>query len=156
MSKAATGRRYFSTKTYAHSVGLTVAFRQAKADTHCKFLHGYALEVRMEFTADALNEKSWVVNFGSFKPIKAWLEKNFDHKTLITADDPERAWFEDGHKRGTLDLLIVEKTSSEGFAEMIFDHVTEWLVTAGLSPRVTLHRVEVKEHAGNSAMVEAV
>ena len=149
-------RRYYSTKTYAHSVGLSVAFRQAKADSHCSLLHGYALEVRLEFAADALNEKSWVVDFGSFKPIKAWLEKNFDHKTLIVADDPERAWFEEAHKRKIIDLLIVEKTSSEGFAEMIFDHVTKWLEAEKLSPRVRLHRVEVKEHAGNSAIVEAV
>lgn len=151
-----TSRRYFSTKTYAHSIGLSVAFRQAKAQSHCKFLHGYALEVRLEFAADALNEKSWVVDFGSFKPVKAWLEQNFDHKTLITPEDPERAWFEEAHKRGVLDLRIVEKTSSEGFAELIFDHVSKWLETEKLSPRVRLHRVEVKEHAGNSAIVEAV
>lgn len=149
-------RRYYSTKTYAHSVGLSVAFRQAKADSHCRFLHGYALEVRLEFIADELNDKSWVVDFGSLKPVKAYLEKTFDHKTLITKDDPELDWFKTAHEKKILDLLIVDKTSSEGFADMIFDHVSNWLKTENLSPRVSLHRVEVKEHAGNSAIVEAV
>ena len=151
-----TARRYYSAKTYTHSVGLSVAFRQWKADSHCKYLHGYALEVRLEFAAAELNDKSWVVDFGSLKPVKAWLEKTFDHKTLITRDDPALEWFEEAHKRGIIDLLTVEKTSSEGFAEMIFDHVLQWLVSEKLSPRVRLYRVEVKEHAGNSAIVEAV
>ena len=42
---------YVSTKTYGHEVGLSCAFRQHKADSHCAKLHGYALSVKVEFEA---------------------------------------------------------------------------------------------------------
>lgn len=148
--------KYYSTKTYAHSVGLSVAFRQWRADTHCRFLHGYALSVKLEFAADELNIQSWVVDYGSLKSVKQWLQDTFDHKTLICEDDPELDWFREAHKRGILDLIVVKATSSEAFADMIFNHVSEWLKTENLAPRVSLHRVEVREHEGNGAVVEAV
>ena len=149
-------RRYYSTKTYAHSVGLSVAFRQWRDDGNCRFMHGYALSVRLEFAADELNEQSWVVGFGKLKSVKQWLQDTFDHKTLICEDDPELAWFREAHKRGILDLIVVKATSSEAFAEMIFDHISEWLKKENLAPRVQLHRVEVREHEGNGAIVETI
>lgn len=46
---------YKSTKLYGHEIGLSAAFRQWRAESHCRFLHGYALAVRFEFEADELD-----------------------------------------------------------------------------------------------------
>lgn len=40
---------YRSTKTYGHNAGLSCAFRQWKANSHCKYLHGYALSFKFVF-----------------------------------------------------------------------------------------------------------
>ena len=58
--------KYYSLKKYGHERGLSAAFRQWRADSHCKFLHGYSLEFEFEFGADELDEKNWVVDFGHF------------------------------------------------------------------------------------------
>lgn len=146
-----------STKAYAHSVGLSCSFRQWRAnDTHCKFLHGYALKVSLKFSAMNLDDRNWVVNFGGLKPVKAWLERTLDHMTVIAKDDPHLAYFEEGNKLGVLQLHVVDHVGCEAFAKMIYEGVREWMAEQVAEDptfkRVTLQSVEVAEHEANSAI----
>lgn len=142
-----------STKTYGHDIGLSACFRQWKATSHCSALHGYALAVHLEFEADALDDRNWVLDFGALKPVKAWLAETFDHKTLVAANDPHIAEFERLHAAGIIDMVVVAATGCEAFARMIADYVQVWLVGAGHAPRVRLAEVHVREHGANSAKV---
>jgi 6-pyruvoyltetrahydropterin/6-carboxytetrahydropterin synthase len=117
-------------------------------------MHGYALAVRLEFAAQTLDDHGWVVDFGDLKQVKAWLVENYDHKTLVAADDPEMQWFEQSHAKGLIDLRVVQNIGCEAFATEIFDYVTKWLESCGYGSRCRLHRVTVSEHAGNSASLE--
>jgi hypothetical protein len=45
---------YQVTKTYGHELGLSCVFRQHRANTHCKHLHGYALAFDIVFEAKHL------------------------------------------------------------------------------------------------------
>jgi 6-pyruvoyltetrahydropterin/6-carboxytetrahydropterin synthase len=144
---------YRSTKTFGHDLGLSACFRQWRADSHCRFLHGYALAVHLEFEAKELDERGWVVDFGALKSLRAWLQDTFDHLTLVAEDDPQLAWFLDATKRGMAQVRVVRGTGCERFAEMVFDHTQQWLLTNGYAPRVRLVRAEVKEHGANGAMV---
>lgn len=152
---------YYSTKTYTHSIGLSSAFRQWRAESHCRFLHGYALQVKLIFASDELDVRNWVVDFGSLKSLKGWLEDTFDHKTLVAADDPALELFKELNrnridKHGQLiQLRIVPATGCEAFARMIFEYAEGWLKDNGYSPRCRLIEVEVSEHGGNSAFVRA-
>lgn len=141
-----------STKAWTPEDGLACTFRQWRAESHCRFLHGYALGVELTFESDTLDVRNWVVDFGGLKGLKAMLEQNFDHKTVISADDPELAWFEDGARRGVLDLVVLPSVGCEKFAEYIFECAEQWLHDAGFSPRCRLTSVEVKEHGANSAI----
>lgn len=143
-----------STKTYGHDVGLSCAFRQWRADSHCRFVHGYALAVHLEFVAVHLDDRNWVTDFGGLKDIKAKLVERFDHKVCVADDDPEMAWFVEAERLGLLQLTIVEAVGCEKFAELIAKLVVEWLASTDINARVRLRRVEVREHAGNSAFVE--
>lgn len=143
---------YRSTKTYGHEVGLSCAFRQWRAESHCRFLHGYALAVRLEFEADELDERNWVVDFGSLKGFKQWLETTFDHKTLVAYDDPEYRRFQDLNEAKVIDMVPVPKTGCEAFAHMIFVCAKVWLGDNGYAPRVRVRLVEVREHGANSAI----
>lgn len=145
---------YLSTKTYGHNIGISAAFRQWRAESHCHFLHGYAFEIRMEFEADDLDHNNWVVDFGSLKPIKKWIEDTFDHKTLVAQDDPEIDTFKKLHDQGIIDIMVVPSTGCEAFARLIYDGVDNWLYDVGYKPRVKLRMIEVREHGGNSGIYE--
>ena len=137
-----------------HSLGLSTAFRQWVADSHCHYLHGYSLQVKIVFEANKLDVRNWVVDFGSLKPFKQILEDTFDHKTLVAYDDPEIEWYQEGFKRGVIDLVVVPATGCEMFAAMIADVAEQWLLDAGYGKRVRIASVEISEHAANSAIVE--
>lgn len=143
---------YVSTKTYTHSVGLSACFRQWRAQSHCRFLHGYSLEVVFQFAAQNLDKRNWVVDFGGLKNLKGWLEDTFDHKTLVASDDPEIDIFRKLHGDGIIHMREVPACGCEKFAEMIYEYTEQWLKDAGFAPRCGLVSVEVREHAGNSAI----
>lgn len=144
--------RYRSTKTYGHNVGLSAAFRQWKADSHCRYGHGYPLAFKFEFGSNELDVRHWVVDFGALKSLKTILENTFDHKWVVAEDDPQMAWFEEGHRLGTIDLVVLPACGCEKFAEYVFEVAEQWLIDAGFSPRCTLISVEVREHDANSAI----
>ncbi len=147
--------RYVSTKTYGHDIGLSACFRQWRADSHCHFLHGYALAFRFEFEATELDARNWVVDFGSLKPLKQQLEAMFDHKTVVADDDPLREWFVDAHNKGAIDLRFVPATGCEKFAEIAFRMAEAWLDGTPYANRVRVRSVECREHGANSAIAEA-
>lgn len=93
-----------------------------------------------------------MVDFGSLKSLKGWLEDQFDHKTLVAEDDPEIEWFREAERRGIIQMRIVPATGCEKFAEMIFGAAQVWLADNGYAPRVRLASVEVREHGANSAV----
>lgn len=143
---------YFSTKTYGHEIGLTCTFRQWRAQSHCRFLHGYALAVRLEFASEELDARNWVVDFGSLKGFKGWLKNTFDHKLLVAEDDPHKDLLCSLDGFGLADVVIVERTGCEAFAALIYQRADLWLRDNGYSPRVKIWSVEVKEHGANSAI----
>lgn len=143
---------YRSTKTYGHEIGLSCAFRQWRAESHCRLLHGYALAVKFTFEADELDCRNWVVDFGSLKSLKGMLEDTFDHKLIVTEDDPLLEKFVDLQYSGACDLVILPAAGCEKFAEYIFGATETWLQANGYTPRCRLVSVEVKEHGANSAI----
>lgn len=143
---------YESTKTYTHSIGLSAAFRQWRAHSHCRYIHGYALEVKLTFSATELDGTNWVVDFGSLKSLKGWLEDTFDHKTIVAEDDPELETFKDLDRRGIIQMRVLPGCGCEKFAEAIWHYADGWLQDNGYSPRCQLVSVEVREHGANSAI----
>jgi 6-pyruvoyltetrahydropterin/6-carboxytetrahydropterin synthase len=143
---------FISTKTYGHDIGLSACFRQWKAQSHCRFFHGYALAIRVEFAAAELDERHWVVDFGGLKSFKGWLEKTFDHKMLLAEDDPERERILPLIDYGVADIVLVPATGCEAFAKLIYECGELWLKDNGYQPRVKMLSVEVREHGANSAI----
>ena len=143
--------RYVSTKIIP--MGST-AFRQWKADSHCKLIHGYRLQCKLWFTAEELDDKNWIYDFGGCKEIKNLLEKQYDHTTVVAADDPELDTFKLMSEKGMIDLRIADKgVGIERTAEWVYD-ATNKFVTEQTNNRVRVIKVEVWEHEGNSAIYE--
>lgn len=143
---------YRSTKLYDHNLGLSAVFRQHKATSHCNKLHGYALAFRIEFEAQELDARGWVVDFGGLKPVKAQLESLFDHVLLVAHDDPALPIFQHLEEHGLVDLYVVPGVGCESFAKQVFDIVDQWLGKMAYKPRVRVASVECREHGANSAI----
>lgn len=144
--------RFLSTKTFGHEIGLSAAFRQWRAESHCRLIHGYALAIKFTFGCDDLDVRNWVVDFGSLKSLKQRLEDTFDHKLLVAEDDPHLMTFELLQRAGLAEIVVVPATGCERFAEMIYESTEVWLKDAGYSPRCWVEEVEVREHGANSAI----
>lgn len=143
---------YRSGKIFTHSQGLSCAFRQWRAkNSHCRFLHGYALQVELEFERfdSDLDERNWVMGFGDLKPVKKWLEDTFDHKTLVAKDDPAADLFRKLDKAEMIDLLFVDHVGIEAFAKKTYDYIEMWLKDT--EQKVNLKNVTIREHEGNWA-----
>ncbi len=138
-------------KTYGAEEGLSCAFRQWQA-THspCRFLHGYALAFRFTFGCTTLDDRSWCIDFGGLKPLRAWLHEMFDHRLLAAADDPDLPTLRALDRAGLARLRVLTMVGCEAFAAEAHDWAAAFVAreTAG---RVWLDEVQVSEHAGNTA-----
>lgn len=148
---------YRVTKTYGHNLGLSAMFRQPGAKSHCRDPHGYPLEFRLIFEASTLDENNWVIDFGGLKEVKAWLVDNFDHRTLLADNDPAGPDFIQLYaKHGFRLPVFLPFVGCEGFARYVYNYVARWLGdahrTAVEKRGLRLVSVEVREHAGNSAI----
>ena len=148
--------KFQSTKLFD---GYSTCFRQWKADnTHCKFLHGYAVSFKVWFEGD-LDERNWVFDFGGMKRAKntingmspkdyfTWL---LDHTTIIAEDDPYMNQFLQMHVDGVIQLRVLPATGCERFAEYLHTTINNFLKKE-TDGRVKAIKVEVYEHERNSA-----
>ena len=148
--------KFQSTKLFD---GYSTCFRQWKAkDTHCKFLHGYAVSFRVWFEGE-LDHRNWVWDFGGMKRSKtlmggkspkdyfSWL---LDHTTIIADDDPYLDQFVQMNRDGIIQLRVLPATGCERFAEFLYTIINRFLQEE-TDCRVKAVKVEVYEHDKNSA-----
>lgn len=144
--------------------GFSTCFRQWSAtDTHCQYLHGYALSFRVWFEGE-LDQRNWVFDFGGMKranslidgltPVEYfnWL---LDHTVIIAQDDPALESFKDLDKNNIIKLRILPKVGCERFAEFLSHKINEFLKIETQN-RVRAVKVEIYENQKNSASYESV
>ena len=143
---------YRVTKTYGNEKGLSCAFRQWKAESHCRLIHGYSLGFKLTFEAQDLDKRNWVYDFGNMKFIKEFLEKHFDHILAIASDDPKREELEKLDVfHDIANIKILTNVGCEAFAEYVYSYVAN-KVDHETKGRVRLVSVECFEHGSNSAI----
>lgn len=148
-------------KSFFNGGGLSVCFRQYKARSHCHFLHGYGIWFDVEFGSDSLDDRNWVIDFGSFKRFKETVQQYYDHKMLIADSDPHKQEFIRLHELGIADVRFVSKVSVESFAEELCilliedfcmdDIGVQFLQEDYLDRAMLIKKVKVYEHDANSA-----
>lgn len=145
--------KYYSTKTYGNDRGLSCAFRQWRADSHCNMIHGYSLGFKFIFESNTLDDRNWVYDFGNTKWIKDYLDHTFDHTLAVAEDDPFLETFAELEQKGLCELRIMAAVGCEKFAEIVYTDVHE-RIREETNSRVRLKSVEVFEHGANSAIYE--
>jgi 6-pyruvoyltetrahydropterin/6-carboxytetrahydropterin synthase len=148
--------KYSSTKLFD---GYSTCFRQWKAeDTHCKFLHGYALSFRVWFEGD-LDHRNWVWDFGGMKRSKTkisgmspidYFSFLLDHTTVVAIDDPYLKKFQQMDEEGIIQLRILPATGCEKFAEHLY-YIINAFLKEETQNRVKAIKIEVYENEKNSA-----
>lgn len=124
-------------------------------DGKCAFLHGYERSFEIEFGCRELEPKTgFVVDFGDLKDVRSLLQDQFDHTTLIAADDPQREVFEELRRSGVIDLRIMDHTGMEGAAEWVHEQV-DGLIRERTSGRVRVLRVVARESRKNAVVFQA-
>ena len=149
-------KKFTSSKVFD---GFSTCFRQWKAqDTHCMYLHGYAISFEVFFEGE-LDERNFVWDFGGMKRAKTKIEGMspseyftwlFDHTTIIAQDDPRIAEFQVLQGIGVIQLRTIPATGCERFAEFLFDKINQFLCVE-TQGRVRATKVTVKENNKNSA-----
>ena len=151
---------YQSTKYFDN---YSVALRQHKAQhSHCKLLHGYALEFKVIFEPtnnvdEGLDDTGWVVDFGGFKDapngngLKSWMNDMFDHTLLIEKDDPYLDFFQSAAMEGLCKLKVMDKMGAESLAKLVFDKFNDTLSKTD-GARCKVVSVECFENKTNSAI----
>lgn len=144
---------YFSTKRFGP---ISTGHRQWRDDGHCAFMHGYGREVKVIFGCDELDDKGWVVDFGGLKDFKKWLESEWDHRMLISSQDPELDKMIELDNQGLIDLNVMEAAYGYGpgieqSCKYVFDHLDS-VILEMYEGRCWVESVEIWEHRNNSAM----
>ena len=151
---------YQATKVFD---GYSTVFRQWKADgTHCRFLHGYGVSLKVWFEGE-LDQRTWVWDFGGMKRAvgdidgmnpKTWMDYMLDHTTIVAEDDPELENFKAMNERGLIQLRVIPATGAERFAEYFYGKLNDF-VRAETQHRVRVTQVEFREHEKNTAIYKA-
>jgi 6-pyruvoyltetrahydropterin/6-carboxytetrahydropterin synthase len=140
--------------------GYSTCFRQWQVEhSHCKYLHGYALQFKLYFESSNLDNYGWVWDFGWLKNSKYkidkmtaanWFDYMFDHTVLIAKDDPSLCEFERLHQLNLIQLRILNGVSCEQVAAFILHKIGN-LIDSFTNGKVKLIRVDVMEHQKNCA-----
>ena len=139
---------FISTKTFK---GYPCTHRQWRAQSHCRFVHGYSREFYVEFACESMTEEMWVMDFGGLKEVKSWLSDMFDHTFLVAQDDPYLDNFRQMDKDGIIQLRVLPNAGMEGTAKFVYEKMNE-IVQKSTNKRVWITRVEVRENEKNSAI----
>jgi len=152
--------KFQSTKLFD---GFSTVFRQWQAEgTHCRFLHGYAIEFKVTFEGE-LDHRNWVWDFGGMKrantkidgmSAKEWMDYMFDHTVVLAKDDPEKIFFENLDAKGVIQLRLMDgPVGAERFAEFIYNKLNKF-VQEETDGRVRVAQVEFFENRKNTAIYE--
>lgn len=141
-------KNFKSTKRFT---GFPCTHRQWRAESHCRFVHGYSREFYFEFAANSLTKEGWVVDFGGLKDLKKWLEYTFDHTFLVAQDDPHLEDFKRLDKEGAIQLRVLPNPGMEGTAQYVYEEASKILKNL-YGDRAWITLVQVFENEKNSAI----
>lgn len=139
--------KFISTKRFT---GYPCTHRQWKADSHCRFVHGYSREFYFEFECSELTQEMWVMDFGGLAEVKEWLAHMFDHTFLVAQDDPAMEEFKKLDSMGVIQMRVLPNAGMEGTAKYVYEHVSK-IIERITDSRVRITKVEVRENEKNSA-----
>lgn len=143
--------KYFVTKTFNPNKGYSCTFRNWRAKSHCRHLHGYDLvfQVTFECAPQDLTPEGWVVDFGALGPLKDQIEKTFDHTLLVAEDDPFKDEICALAGLDVANIVVLPRVGCEAFSLWLAIEATTCLEQIGRLGPVAVRNAVVYEHGAN-------
>jgi 6-pyruvoyltetrahydropterin/6-carboxytetrahydropterin synthase len=114
--------------------------------------------MKFYFGTDDLDVRNWAADYGGLKELKKILEDQFDHTTLVAADDPELPFYKEMEARKLAKLTILPALGCEALSDMLYKYVNGVYIPDMWghheSERLWCYRVEVRETQSNMAFRE--
>jgi 6-pyruvoyltetrahydropterin/6-carboxytetrahydropterin synthase len=135
-------------KTYAD---IPFAHRAPRHDGHCKLIHGHNWSFQITFVATERDGNGFVFDFGKLSDLKASLWAMFDHKLVLSEDDP--ALSDIGcllRDLGIANITVVPDCSCEGIAQFVHG-IADAYVRKESFGRARVFQVIVHEDSKNVA-----
>lgn len=122
---------------------------QLGRDSKCFSLHGHSWHVEITVSAEGLDERGMVVEFGAFKNlIREWIDFNLDHGVMLGRTDP---LFEPLLEEGCKVYGFTTWPTVEAVAKELAVMAVMKLAGVDHAPDAHVSRVTVQETAVNSA-----
>ena len=88
-------------------------------DGICQHPHGHNAVVEIEIQAETLDRRNMVTDFSDIKRVmKAWIDRELDHKMILRADDPLTRVLQD---MGEPIFIVDSNPTVERIARLLFD-----------------------------------
>lgn len=136
---------------------ICVSHRNHRAPTHCAKVHGYARTVELTISCHKMAEQDWVIDLGDLKDVRKWIEEQWDHRLLLSDDDPHLDEFLYMEKLGLLDTNVLPSEkgwgpSLEQSCKFLADHINP-ILKEKTSGRCFLTKVEIWEKTDNRSFL---
>ena len=88
-------------------------------DGKCRFFHGHNGKVEVQLSAEALDARGMVRDFGEIKEVlSTWIDKTLDHRMLLHKNDPLRETLK---KAGEPIYTMEANPTAENIAKLIYE-----------------------------------
>jgi 6-pyruvoyltetrahydropterin/6-carboxytetrahydropterin synthase len=112
----------------------------------CNNNHGHSWVIKLHVEADELDEKGMVMDFQEMKLLKAWIDDNLDHTTILWEKDSMCDYIRQSNQR----IFITKgNPTSEKIGELILAKAIEMFGNS----RVKVKCVEVNETCTSGAQI---
>lgn len=131
------------------------AYENTNRDSRkCSLIHGYSRYIELTFKANFLTPEGWVYDFGDCKEFKQWLDTNWDHKVLISENDPKLKEILEMQDHNLINVTVIPHQKGwnpgiEGSCKWVYDTFNEMLSLK--TQRVRISKVKIWEHENNYA-----
>ena len=118
----------------------------------CRNLHGHSGVVEIEIRSETLDEKGFLIEFSDLNFIKAWIDENWDHSLIVSANDEILNSISSA--LDTKKYVLKEnycQTTSELLAERLYIFVKHKLSLLCYGNRSFKLRISFKETSNNCA-----
>jgi 6-pyruvoyltetrahydropterin/6-carboxytetrahydropterin synthase len=149
---------YYSTKKFG---AISTGHRQFRAaelrdSSRCAWAHGYGRHVEFTFGASELDARGWVVDFGGLRFVKAFLDEQWDHRLLLSSEDPLLPQFLELQELGGCNINVMDASKGWGpgieqSCRFVYDHIAPRIFSDSAG-RCSVTKVQIWEHDNNSAI----
>ena len=116
-----------ATKTYGHDLGLSVAFRQWRADSHCRYLHGYAIGGAADVRSIRTRRTRMGDRLRRPEAGQSDVTKHFRPRAAGRRGRSAARVVPRGAARDIAQVFVVSRTGCEAFASTDPRIVSDWL-----------------------------